>query len=330
MIKKAMILAAGLGTRLRPLTHHCPKPLVPILNRPMIEHHLEQMAAIGIQEVAINLHYLPDQIQQHIGTGEKWGLKITYSLEEPVVLGTGGGIAKMQGFFEQEPMFLVINGDILHQIDLHAALAHHVATNAVATLMVRSHPGSPNIGSVSIDENGMIKRVPEMPSRDSLYKRMYTGMQILTPRIFEYLQDQPPPPSCILRTAYRKMLETDLPVAAFEVGDALWRDIGNPESYLSSQWELIDKTTTPALPDRSDVTFIPPVWLGKNITIAAQSTIGPYAVLGDNVTIRTSTQITKTVMWPNTEWNSSKPLQDAVVYSDQAGNEHVLWRKQLG
>ncbi|TNE49913.1 MAG: NDP-sugar synthase [Deltaproteobacteria bacterium] len=328
MIKKAMVLSAGLGTRLRPLTDHRPKPLVPILNTPLLEHHLQQLTLLGVEEVVINLHHLADQIQHHIQDGSRWNLQVHYSFEQPKVLGTGGGIAAVEEHFKNEEAFLVINGDIFHQINLQEALQHHKESGAVATLLVREHPGDPKVGSVDVDDHGWIRRVPEMPQRESLYKRMYTGMQILTPQIFPYLRELPPPPSCILRTGYRRMLEDGHPVASFHVQDSFWKDIGNPQSYLQSQWDAIDNN--PSLATHNDLDplkIVEPVLLGKNIQAEPGTQVGPYVIIGDNCKLGKGSVIQHSVVWDhthvaeNTVWDGVIAWDETVVATGRSDEE---------
>ncbi len=317
MIKKAMVLSAGLGTRLRPLTDHRPKPLVPILNTPLLEHHLQQLNMLGVEEVVINLHHLADQIQHHIQDGSQWNLQVHYSFEQPEVLGTGGGIAAVKHHFQNEEAFLVINGDIFHQVNLQKALQHHKNSGAVATLLVREHPGDPKVGSVDVDGQGWIRRVPEMPHRDSLYKRMYTGMQILTPQIFPYLRELPPPPSCILRTGYRRMLEDGYSVASFHVQDSFWKDIGNPQSYLQSQWDAMDaEITLPSDPELDTMEICQPVVLGSNIQAAPGVKVGPYAIIGDNCTLGKDSVIQHSVVWDNTHVDDGTNWKGVIAWTD--------------
>lgn len=320
MIKKAMVLSAGLGTRLRPLTDHRPKPLVPILNLPLLEHHLQQLKTLGVEEVVVNLHHLADQIQHHLGDGSNIGLQIHYSMEEPKVLGTGGGIAAVEEVFKDEDAFLVVNGDIFHDIDLRSAVQHHLDSKASATLIVREHPGDPKVGSVDVDQEGWIRRVPEMPNDASLYKRMYTGLQILTPQIFPYLRELPPPPSCILRTGYRRMLEDGHTVGSYHVESSFWKDIGNPASYLQSQWDAMDQNKTKLSSSESDgINMVGPVLLGQNVTWEEGVTVGPYVVIGNGSHIGSNATLQRTVVWDKTNvpaqsnWNHVIAWDDVVV-----------------
>jgi NDP-sugar pyrophosphorylase family protein len=300
-IKKAMVFAAGLGTRLRPLTEHLPKPLVPLLNEPLLHYHIKQLVALGIEQVAINLHHLPDLIAQYAGNGERWGVELSYSYEHPQILGTAGGLARLCEFFEQESLFIVINGDILHQIDLSAVVKRHIASGAVASLVVLPHPGDPNIGAIGVDCNGRVLRVPEMPWPQGLHWRMYTGIQIATPVIFDYLKPLPPPPSCILRTAYRRMLEDGLYVDTHLVHGLPWCDIGTPETYLSANFDLLDSIvdSLSQYPQLEGIEILPPVCVGKNVEIGQQSVIGPYAIIGDDTKIGAGNHIRHSIIWHN-------------------------------
>ena len=143
---KAMVLAAGQGTRLRPLTDHTPKALIPVAGRPMIEYSLLLLRHYGIRDIIINLHHLGDQIESYLGTGKQWGLEITYS-KELELLDTGGGLLKAKPFL-QEGTFIVINTDVLIDLSLSDLLAFHEKNRAVATLVLRPDPLADQYGSM--------------------------------------------------------------------------------------------------------------------------------------------------------------------------------------
>ncbi len=299
MIRKAMILAAGYGTRLRPLTEEIPKPLLPIANKPLIEWHLLKLRALGVEEVMINLHHLSDLIEKTIGNGSRWGLNIHYSKEEEI-LGTGGGLAKVRSFFEKEEAFYFLNGDIFHDIDLADVYEHHKAKKAVATLIVRPHPQDPKVGWVGTDEEGWIRRVPEMPENKGLTKRLFTGLHILTPAIFEEIQ---PLPSCILRTGYRAMIEKGLPVASFLAEHQQWHDIGNPQSYLETNFAALSDPTSPLID--------PSAQIGENCSLEAPCIIGAEAKIGAHSIIKES------VILPHATIPPRSHLKKAIVTPSQ-------------
>ncbi len=152
-----MILAAGFGTRLRPLTNVMPKPLLPVGGTPLIVWNLLLLKRHGIHEAVINLHHLGPMIQQALGDGERFGMRLIYS-HEPVILGTGGGIKQAEGHFNGEP-FLVLNGDTLFELDLGAVIAGHRERQAAATLVLREDPEAVKWGLIEVDGQGEVVRI---------------------------------------------------------------------------------------------------------------------------------------------------------------------------
>ncbi len=183
---RAMILAAGLGTRMRPLTDTLPKALVPVAGRPLIEYALLFIKSHGIEEVVINLHHLGSKLTEALGDGSSYGLRITYSPEDPI-LDTGGGIKKAQPFLDGEP-FLVLNADTILDFDLTAFLTAHRQTNTIGTLLLRPNPDEEQYGLIETDQNGRVRRIRGEPSEievnEPLSTFMFTGCQVLEPRIF--------------------------------------------------------------------------------------------------------------------------------------------------
>jgi NDP-sugar pyrophosphorylase family protein len=187
---KAMVLAAGQGTRLRPLTDTTPKALVPVAGRPMIEYSLLLLRYYGIRDIIVNLHHLGDQIEAALGNGEKLGLRISYSREQEL-LDTGGGILKAKSFLS-DGTFIVINTDILIDLRLADVIAFHQSRKAVATLVLRADPQADRYGSIDIDATGQIVRFLDAhaPQKSSspVTKLMFTGVQVLEPEIFRYME----------------------------------------------------------------------------------------------------------------------------------------------
>ena len=186
---RAMILAAGFGTRMRPLTDRLPKALVPVAGRPLIEYALLFVKSHGIEEVVINLHHLGHLLRDALGDGSAYGLRITYSPEDPI-LDTGGGIKNAQPFLDGEP-FLVLNADTILDFDLTAFLATHRQTQAIGTLLLRPNPDEMTYGLIETDRTGAIRRIrgepSEMEVQQPLSDFMFTGCQVLAPRIFDYM-----------------------------------------------------------------------------------------------------------------------------------------------
>ncbi|HSC57663.1 MAG TPA: nucleotidyltransferase family protein, partial [Nitrospira sp.] len=173
---KAMILAAGLGTRLRPLTNTIPKPLLPIAGTPLIVWNLLLLKRHGFHDVIINLHHLGPMIEQALGNGSKYGMRIYYS-HEPVILGTGGGIKQAEPNFSGEPV-LILNGDTLFDLDLEALCAFHQRRQAAATLALRSDPDATRWGVVEINADGRVVRIVGRGSTEVVptESRMFAGI----------------------------------------------------------------------------------------------------------------------------------------------------------
>ena len=223
-----MVLAAGLGTRLRPLTYKIPKPLMPLNSHRLIDCCLSYLASYEIKEVMINLYHLGHMIKEYVGDGSRYGLKVFYS-EEPVILGTGGGIKNCEAFFGDKP-FVGINADSLLSADLRAVTQKHFDTNASATMVLKKRSSNDLYEGVAVDENFFVTKV----GGDGDY--FYTGLQIIGP---ELLKNLPPAGtvSCLIKDGYQKLLEQGSKVAAF-IYDGYFNDIGTPERYEQAKRDV--------------------------------------------------------------------------------------------
>lgn len=186
---KAMILAAGMGTRLRPITNNTPKPIIPVGDRPLIEYLLLLLKKYGIKDIIINLHHLGEKIEKTLGNGSRWGIRISYS-REAIILGTGGGIKKAQAFLS-DSAFLVINGDILVDFNINNLLEFHQGHGGIATMVLRENDNPDLYGSVKTDTDGRVRQIldkPECPGID-LKNYMFAGIHVIEPEIFQYIPD---------------------------------------------------------------------------------------------------------------------------------------------
>jgi NDP-sugar pyrophosphorylase family protein len=223
---KAMVLAAGEGTRLRPLTNDMPKALVSVAGRPMIEYALLLLRYYGISEIMINLHHFGEQIEDKLGTGEQLGLEISYS-EETELLDTGGGLLKAKPFLQDET-FIVINTDALIDLDLARAIAFHKLKHTAVTLILRPDPDADQYGSIDIDSPS--------PPLGPVRKLMFSGVQILEPTIFEYMAGMPQKFSTT-RETYPKMLTAGEALYGFRF-DGFWQDLGTAERIKQAEEKL--------------------------------------------------------------------------------------------
>lgn len=236
---KAMIFAAGYGNRLRPLTERLPKALVPVAGRPMIEYPLLLLKHHGIEEIIINLHHLGEQVEQHLKDGRRFGLKIRYSREEKL-LDTGGGLLKAKSFFA-DGTFLVVNCDVITNVPLDDVIAYHREKHAVATLVLRPDPRAEDYGTIECAPDGRIRRflafrLPQAGTA-ALKKRMFTGVQVLEPKVFEYMV--PDMAFSITKVTYPSMLLKGEPLYGFDF-HGFWQDLGTPERI----WDAAEKLSS--------------------------------------------------------------------------------------
>jgi NDP-sugar pyrophosphorylase family protein len=224
---KALVLAAGLGTRLLPLTQATPKPLIPLNGQPLISYTLRYLKYYGITDIFINLHHLGDQIKNTLGDGNSYGVKITYS-EEPVILGTGGGMKKLEKAFHDSP-FLVINSDVLTDFPLSQLIAFHHEKKGMASLVLREDPEVNRFGPIEIDPAGRIRTILKKGNHPSnhLKKLMFTGIHLVDPEI---LRSIPEAVFYSITDRYIELLLQDKPLFGLEM-KGFWGDLGTLEEY---------------------------------------------------------------------------------------------------
>ena len=237
---KAMVLAAGQGTRLRPLTDRVPKALVPVAGRPMIEYPLLLLKHYGIRDIVINLHHLGGQIESHLGNGAQLGLQITYS-REPELLDTGGGLLKAKPFL-QDGTFVLINTDVLIDLPLSELITFHRKKAAAVTLVLRPDPLVDQYGSLEIDADGRIRRFLNTRSAAALLgpsaKLMFTGVQILEPKIFDYMNSgNGIRKFSTTKDTYPRMLVESERLFGFRF-EGFWQDLGTVERIREAEEKL--------------------------------------------------------------------------------------------
>ena len=247
---KAMILAAGFGTRLWPLTIERTKPAIPFLNRPLIAFTIDYLKQFGITEIIINLHHEPDSVREQIGDGSEYGVKITYSVEDPIILGTAGALDPVRHLLKDETFF-VINGKIITNLDLKAALATHRERQAIATLVMRPNPKLEKFSQIIVDERGSYQGFSGFPTSDHqppTTPLMFTGISILEPAILDYI------PSGVeydsIRQVYPQVMSEGKIVAA-HVGEGDWYELSTLARYLEISMEFMRRDKLEFTADKS-------------------------------------------------------------------------------
>ncbi|MFN2504890.1 MAG: sugar phosphate nucleotidyltransferase [Acidimicrobiales bacterium] len=320
---KAVIMAGGEGTRLRPLTSNQPKPLMPLANRPMMEHVVRLLKAHGFEEVVVTLAFLPQTIRTYFGDGSEFGVRMVYATEE-TPLGTAGSVRNAQA--ELTETFLVISGDVLTDIDLSEVLAFHREKGAMATIALKSMENPLEFGIVIAREDGSIERFLEKPTWGQVFSdTVNTGIYVLEPEVFDYIPEGQSVD--FSESVFPKLLSDGKPLYG-HVAEGYWEDVGTLEAYVRVHRDVLD----------GKVELEPPgfriaegVWLGEGAEVdPAADVVGPaiigpycriepgahlgaYTVLGANVMVRQDAFIERTVVHDNAYLSKAVRLRGAVV-----------------
>lgn len=282
-----MVFAAGLGTRLRPLTNVLPKPAVPLLNRPLASYSLERLAALGITRVAINTHHLAEAVVAAMAPHVPSGADVRF-VHEPALLGTGGGLRNAWAQLGPGEPIVVMNGDILFWPDLEGALALHRELDAIATVVLRPDPRARRLGALEIDPEGRVRRLLGSPDFDApLRELMFTGVHVLGPRAFADLPEE----GCIIRRSYRRWIDGGEVVGGF-VDASPWRDLGTPAEYLRASLDL----------SRGDLRWPGVEPLGVRIGEGAEVEGARLSevVVGAGARIDPGVTLERVIVWPDT------------------------------
>jgi NDP-sugar pyrophosphorylase family protein len=292
---RAIVLSAGYGTRLWPLTEDRTKPALPILGKPLVGYVAEYLAGYGIDEIVVNLHHRPESVRSALGDGSRFGVKLHY-VEEPVILGTSGALDNTRSFFERET-FVVVNGKIITDIDLNAALETHRKSNAIATLVLLPNARRERF-SVVETEGGRIKGFSGMPidSEADRVPLMFTGIHIMEPRILEYVPRGVFSDSVI--DVYPKAM-AEGEILAAHVASGRWRELSTLKRYLEISVELLKEA------GKSCVT-------GANNKIADSATVSE-SILWDNVDVGAGARVSRAVLADNVKIHPGETIENAVV-----------------
>jgi mannose-1-phosphate guanylyltransferase/mannose-1-phosphate guanylyltransferase/phosphomannomutase len=277
---KAMVMAAGLGTRLRPLTYEIPKPLVPVANRPIMEHILALLARHDLREVVANLHWFPETIRSRFGDGSGLGLELSYSYEEEL-LGTAGGVRNVREFFGSDP-FLVMAGDALTDIDLGALVRAHAEHDWIATIAVKRVPNVSEYGVVVTGADGRVQGFQEKPDQAEALSDLANCMiYVLEPEIFDHFPDRDEVDWAL--DVFPALLEHDVPFGV-HVADAYWNDVGSVPEYLQGNLDVLEGAVA-VEPSGELVDAENGGGLGDGIELSGRVLVGEGAQVGDGVTL---------------------------------------------
>lgn len=321
---KAVIMAGGKGTRLRPLTSNQPKPMISIVNKPCMEHIVELLKRHGFENILVTLEYMPEVIQGYFGDGSEWGVDIEYSVEEEP-LGTAGSVKYVEGRLKER--FVIVSGDALTNVDLSEVLTFHEERGAEATLVLKKVDDPSGFGIVTIEEDGRITDFLEKPDEDEVFSyTANTGIYILEPSVLAEIPEGQE--YDFSKELFPKLLEEGRPLYGYAT-ESYWEDIGDIEQYMSAQRAVLDgEVEGVQIPGErlregvyvgrdarvdEEEHLEGPVVLGDNVRLSPRARIGPYSVLASNVSVGEGASISKSTVGGESTIGEEAELDGALI-----------------
>ena len=330
---RAIVMAGGEGTRLRPLTSNQPKPMVPVVGKPCMEHIVDLLCAHGLTDITVTLAFLPQAIESYFGDGEALGASIDYSLEA-TPMGTAGSV-RLAAQRLDEP-FLVISGDALTDFDLTALVRFHTEREAAVTIALKAVDNPLDFGIVVTGEDGRIERFLEKPTWGQVFSdTINTGIYVLDPGVLRHIPDDRP--FDFSKELFPRLLELGRPMYG-HVCEGYWQDIGNLEQYRQANFDALDKQITLDIPgirlrgniwigegvEIDDLAGVEgPAFVGNYCAVSPEATIGAYSVLGANVRLRERARVVRSIIDQSTFVGRGASVEGAIVGKSCDLRSHV-------
>ncbi|MCD6413914.1 MAG: NDP-sugar synthase [Elusimicrobia bacterium] len=321
---RIMVLAAGKGTRLRPLTYQMPKPMIPIVNRPVLSYVFGNLKKQGFRNFVCNLHTHPEKIKNYFGDGSGFGINIEYS-DERVLMGNAGGLKKVEKFFKNGT-FAVVSGDGFSEIDLRKVVEFHKAKKSFATMVLKKLDSPIPFGITQIFSSGKIKRFMEKPSiTDFVDSTVNTGIYVFEPEVLNLI-----PEGKFYDFGgdlWPKLLRLRYPIYGF-VTKAYWCDVGNLESYKQTQMDILGGRVKIEMPGKMvknsiwiekgakiarGVKIIPPVLIGRKTFIDKKARIGPFVTIGKNCRVGEAVALKNAILWDDAVIDKFAKINNCII-----------------
>jgi len=294
---KAMILAAGLGTRLFPLTRFRPKALVPIVNKPIIGRTIEYLKRYGVGKIIVNAHHHHEQLLDYLGGGEAFGLEIEVRVE-PIILGTGGGIKNTEDFWDEEP-FLVINGDVSANIDLKAAYEIHQSSGALVTLVL--HDREP-FNQVKVDRDMGIVDIAKGNTPNRL---AFTGIHVIDPPVLKHI---PKGVFSSIISCYKGLIASGEPLKAYIAQGHYWFDVGSVDGYIEANRGLLKE----------------PFAIAEDCTVGPGVRFEEWAIVGARCRLEKHVEIRRSILWEDVTVRGGRKIRDSIITSSRIVDRDVI------
>lgn len=337
---RAMVMAAGLGTRLRPLTDAIPKPVMPVANVAIVEQLVAQLAAHGATDVIANVHWFADKVERRLGDGSHLGATVSFAHEEEL-MGTAGGVRNVADFLtaEGDEPFLVLAGDALTDVDLGALVAAHRSNGGVATLAVKRVEDVSAYGVVVTGADGRIQGFQEKPDpAEALSDQVSCMIYAFSPEVFDYFPiDEMPDPVDFAKDVFPAMLEADVPFHVHEI-EGYWNDIGTLPEFLQGNLDVVaGELKLPAIGGELVSDEIPagidagdgcevsgPVLFGEGCRIGADANLVGPLVIGPGAEIGEGAHVREAVLLPSAQVGAGSVVARG-VFGDRAALADAAW-----
>lgn len=321
---RAVVMAGGEGTRLRPLTTSTPKPLLPVVGRPMLEHTLRLLRRHGITDSVVTLQYLAAVVRSYFGDGSELGMTLHYATEQRP-MGTAGSVRNAQEALRDDT-FLVVSGDAITDLDLTSLVRFHRDSGALVTVGLARRPDPVEFGIVITDGQGRVERFLEKPTWGQVFSdTVNTGIYVMEPAVLDHVPEDRP--SDWAADILPSLIDAGLPVFGY-VSDGYWEDVGSLPSYLQVQGDVLDRRVDVDIDGFEvapgvwiaegaevdpDVELVGPVYLGPYAKVEGGAELGSHSVLGTNVVIRSGARVERSVLHDNVFVGSGAELRGCVI-----------------
>lgn len=328
---KAIVLAAGVGSRLDPLTTQVPKPLVPVANVPVMEHIIKLLSSHGVRDIHANLHYMPEKITEYFGNGEQWGVNLQFK-HEPKLSGDAGGVRACKQFLK-DGTFVVLMGDLLTDADITRVVREHKERGATASIAVKQVPQEElnRFGVVVTDKNGFITGFQEKPdAKDALSDKVSTGIYVLEPEVFAHMPEIGE--YGFGKQLFPELIEKGLPVLGVEI-EGYWSDVGTIQQYREANFDAARRRVRLGIGDAkryrqngnltvADGAVIEygcdiegSLIIGRNSRLGAGAVVMGNVVIGDNCIIEPGAFLKDSVIWSNSVVQHGAYVEHTVICS---------------
>lgn len=340
---KAVIMAGGKGTRLRPLTSNQPKPMIPIANKPCMEHIVNLLKRHGFGEIIVTVGFMPEVIQDYFGDGSEFAVDMKYSVEEEP-MDTAGSVKLAEDQLTER--FIVVSGDALTDVNLQKAVAFHEDSGSEATLVLQEVDDPSEFGIVVVDDEGRVERFLEKPDPEEVFSyTANTGIYILEPSVLDEIPEGEE--YDFADDLFPKLLEAERPVYGYVTEKPYWEDIGNIGQYMDAQKAVLDGDVKGVRPPGEEVRegvylgdgveadgaqLEAPVVLGDNVRVASGARVGPHSVIAPGVTIASDASVVLSTVAEGSMVGEGTNLDGALIgrSCNIGANAHILEGSAIG